>query len=344
MPESLRERALQAIKDERLLQSGDRVLVGVSGGPDSVALLHLLVSLKETLRVQVSVVHVDHQLRPDSADDAAFVERLSRRFSLPAVVETRAVAAEASGRGLSLEDAARRVRYEAFLAVARRQRADRLALAHTADDQAETVLMRLLRGAGLTGLTAIPMVRQLEEITVVRPLLGSWRREITSYLKAHRVPSREDSTNHDPRFLRNRIRHDLLPLLEHEYNPNIKSLLNQLAQQCRTDSTFLQTAAARHWKRLVKREAEGLSVRLDPFLKQPKALQQQLVRLTIQRLQGDLARFEFRHWREIERLMTERPIGTILDLPGEIQMERGRDRVRVRQVIGPRAVAASSQP
>ncbi len=353
----LHERVRQAIRANRLLERGERVLIGVSGGPDSVALLHLLVGLKDDLRLRLAVAHVDHQLRPDSQDDAEFVAGLARRFGLPAAIVRRDVRRESEARGLSLEDRARRVRYAAFQEIATEQAATRLALAHTADDQAETVLMRLLRGAGLTGLAGIPMTRVLGDVTpppaasagggfapkaqalraaagggvtIIRPLLGVWREEVLGYLRQHRLSCRQDATNQDPRFLRNRIRHELLPLLEREYNPQLKRLLNQLAEQCRTDAGFLSEAAQRYWKRLVKPQNGHLAIRQERFLSQPKALQRQLIRLAIQQVQGDLTGFEFRHWVEIERLFTERPTGTILDLPGHVRLERVRDRVLVR--------------
>ena len=326
----LHERVRQAIRANRLLERGDRVLIGVSGGPDSVALLHLLVGLKDDARIRLAVAHVDHQLRPDSQDDAEFVAGLARRWGLPVAVIRRDVRHASDARGLSLEDRARRVRYAAFQEIAREQGTTRLALAHTADDQAETVLMRLLRGCGLTGLAGIPMTRSLGDVTIIRPLLGVWREEVLGYLRLHRLSCRQDPTNQDPRFLRNRIRHELLPLLEREYNPQLKPLLNQLAEQCRTDAGFLSEAAQRHWKRAVKPQHGHLAIHQERFLSQPKALQRQLIRLAVQRVQGDLTGFEFRHWVEIERLFADRPVGTMLDLPGHVRLERVRDHVLVR--------------
>lgn len=333
--DELATRVRTTLLSSRLTRAGERVLIGVSGGPDSVALLHILTSLRAELRVQLSVVHVDHRLRPDSSHDGAFVAALAGCLAVPATIVERDVLADASTQGRSLEDRARRMRYQVFLEVARQQAASRVALAHTADDQAETVLMRVIRGAGLRGLTAIPLSRPLGEVMVIRPLLAVWRQELLEYLKRHRLEFRHDATNNDLRFLRNRIRAQLLPLLEREYNPNMKALLCQLAEQCRTDTAFLQDAAQRHWKRLVKSHNGGLIIRVEGFLKQPTSLQRQLVRQAIQHLQGDVARFEFRHWREIERLFTERPVGTVLDLPGKLRLERERDRVSVHVLAQP---------
>lgn len=324
----LQARVAQFIREHRLLAANDRVLLGVSGGADSVALLQVMSRLQSALRLRVSVAHVDHQLRAESCEDARFVEALGARFNLPVTVIKRDVRKEAAA-GASPEDAARRVRYDALHEIARQQSASKIALAHTADDQAETVLLRLLRGAGVTGLSAIPVSRPLGEVTVIRPLLEVWRDELLVYLAQHQLAYRTDATNDDPAFVRNRIRRDLLPMLERSYNPRIKAALTQVAEQCRTDAGFLQASAQRQWKRLVKRHNGHLVIRREGLLKQPKALQRQLIRLAILHLQGDLTGFEFRHWLEIEQLFHDRPTGTVIHLPGRVRLERMREHVVV---------------
>lgn len=329
--DGLRARVRERLGAAQLVTKGQRVLVGLSGGPDSVVLAHLLAGLRAELGLRVTAVHVDHQLRPSSGDDAAFVERLAQRLEMPVRIVRRDVRQEARRRRLSLEDGARRVRYDVFQTVAEAVGASRLALAHTADDQAETVLMRLMRGAGLTGLTAMSVARTMGTLTIIRPLLGVWRQDVLNYARAHRLAWCQDETNDDVRFLRNRVRRQLLPLLEQTYNPHIKFLLVQLAEQCQTDLGFLHQAAQRHWKRLIKTHGDGvLAIRIQGVLKQPKAVQRQLMRLAVQRLHGDLTGFEFRHWREIERLLTLRPAGAVLDLPGALQLERRQDIALLR--------------
>jgi tRNA(Ile)-lysidine synthase len=176
-------------------------------------------------------------------------------------------------------------------------------------------------------------MRPLGEAVVIRPLLEVWREEILAYLRRHRLPCRQDATNADPRFVRNRIRHELLPLLARDYNPRIKPLLTQLAGQCRTDADFLSAAAQRSWKRVAKVSNGRVTVRRRPFLGQPEALQRQLMRLAIRHLQGDLTGVEFRHWREIDRLFAERPPGTILDLPGQVRLERADDQIVMHRTV-----------
>ncbi len=317
------ERVRQTITGHSLIPKNARVIVAVSGGADSVALLHVLTRLRAVWGWDLSAVHVDHRLRRESSEDAAFVQQLGEQWQVPTTIQRRDVLAICERQGWSLEDGARRIRYECFLDAARTRSASYVVLAHTADDQAETVLMRLVRGTGLMGLSAIPMKRQLEEAWVVRPLLEVWRQSVLAHLEEERLTYREDASNQDLRFVRNRIRHELLPLLERHYNPNIKSTLAQLAEQSRWDYTYLQQAAGRQWKRLAKMKRPGqIVIPMKAFLRQPKALQRQLVRHAIRRVGGEPGAFEFRHWLEVERLLSARPTGTLLHLAGGVQLRR----------------------
>ena len=338
--DAFRAQVVRTITEHRLLSPRTRVVVAVSGGPDSVALLHVLTSLQTEWKLALHVAHLDHGLRDESRQDAEFVRALGARWNLPTTLERRDVQAVCAREGWSLEDGGRRLRYQFFLEVARRQSADHVALAHTADDQAETVLMRLVRGTGLMGLGGMPIKRQLDNeppssagqeqgiAWLVRPLLETWRKDISRYLDAMRLGSREDATNADRRFTRNRIRHELLPLLERDYNPNIKIALTQLAEQSRWDYAYLQEAATRQWKRLAKVEPPSrVAIAIPAFRRQPNALQRQLLRSAIRRVRGDMKQFEFRHWLEAERLFSDRPVGTRLDLPGGVQLRREKERV-----------------
>ena len=317
-----------ALRAHRLLTRGQRLVVAVSGGADSVALLHILTRLQAPWRLTLSVAHLDHRLRSTSSDDAEFVRSLGAQWRLPSVVESRDVAAQCAQAGWSLEDGARRVRYAFLLEVARRVSAGHIAIAQTADDQAETVLMRLLRGSGLAGLGAIPRERPLEDITVVRPLLEVWRHQVLAYVERWRLAYRQDPTNRQTRFLRNRIRHELLPLLERDYNPNVKAALTRLAWQSQSDYAYVRGAAARQRRRIMKPlSPHAVALAVAPFLRQPDALQRELIRQAIRQVQGDLTAIECRHGLEVMRLFRERPVGSQVDLPGGIRWRREADRV-----------------
>lgn len=325
MEDGFLRRIDEALRRHPLLPERARVVVAVSGGADSVALLEVLRRLQPAHAWALHVAHLDHGLRKESAVDAEFVREVAGRWGIAATIERRDVRRVCAQAGWSLEDGARRTRYAFLRDVALRQGAGYLALAHTADDQAETVLMRLLRGTGLMGLRAMPVTRDLEGVWIVRPFLHVWRPEIEAYLKRARLTYREDATNRDGRFVRNRIRHQLLPLLEQEYNPKIKGLLAQLAEQSDGDYAYLQQATQRQWKRVAKVCAPSrVEISVEAFRRQPKALQRQVVRQAIQRLRGDIGQVEFRHWLEAERLFSERPVGTLVDLPGGIQFRRER--------------------
>ncbi len=217
-----------------------RTLVAVSGGPDSVCLLHVLLELA----VPLEVAHLDHQTRDgESAEDAEFVRGLARRLGVPCHVESRPVAREAADTGQSFEEAARSARYAFLLRTAADTGCEAVATGHTADDQAETVLLRLLRGTTPKGLAAIPPICLREGISVVRPLLTCTRAEVVAWLEERGIAYRTDRTNADVRFLRNRVRHELLPMLRERFNPRVDEALCRLAAAQRIEDDLLSRMA-----------------------------------------------------------------------------------------------------
>jgi len=238
---------LRTIATRGLFQPGDRVLVAVSGGPDSMALLHLLWEARLRLKLSLEVVGVDHGLRPEAARELDLVGARAEALELPFLRLPADVARE-RGRGISLQDAARRARLGALATLAAARGARRVALGHQADDQAETVLFRILRGTGLTGLGGIPYQRA----PFVRPLLDVWRSEILRYLHRRSIPFVEDPSNADLRFARARLRQRILPLLAEE-NPQVAGALVALAAEARGE-----TAAAAGVPELSRRAAASV--------------------------------------------------------------------------------------
>jgi tRNA(Ile)-lysidine synthase len=216
------------------VKPGEPLLAGVSGGADSVALLDALVQLG----YRPHVCHLNHEWRGAASDaDAEFVRQLAGQYGLPATIESRAV-----GAG---EEEARQARFAFFESVAARTGIRTLALGHTADDQVETFLMRLIRGAGMDGLAGIWPERQIGALRVVRPLLGVSRQDVLEYLRSRNLAWRDDASNTDRQFLRNRIRHELLPLLERDYNPGIRDVLRRTAEILRAEAEQLPEAGER---------------------------------------------------------------------------------------------------
>ncbi len=260
-----------------MLAGGETVLVGVSGGADSVALLHALRALKPRLGLGLHVLHVHHGLRPEADSEAAFVEDLGRRWDIPVRVERVLVAHEP---GQSLEAQARAQRYGAFRRWAAALGASRVALGHTADDQAETVLMRLLEGAGPRGLAGIPPVRGL----FIRPLIETRRREIEAELRRSGLTWVEDPSNRDPKFLRNRIRHDLLPFLAAAYNPQIAEALCRAAALVRGLVSEVEGLAAGELDRLAEADDGGLALSRAALRALPAGIGEEVLRQALHRL------------------------------------------------------------
>lgn len=241
MPRKQRHAIVEkAVAHAPRLRPDQPVLVGVSGGRDSVVLLHAMVSAGLEKLV---VCHLDHALRPDSEADAWFVAELAGQYGLPFEADRVNVKELAEERGLSLEAAAREARYQFFTQVARVHWIPRVILAHHADDQVETLLLNLFRGSGRAGLAAMQAVSVREihgaRMEMHRPLLGVWREEIVGYAAAHRLKFREDESNTDRRFLRNRVRHDLLPVLEETFGRDVKRTLWRTADVLSAEEEYL---------------------------------------------------------------------------------------------------------
>ncbi|MFP4472743.1 MAG: tRNA lysidine(34) synthetase TilS [Candidatus Omnitrophota bacterium] len=270
----------ESVSSQRLLKAGDTVIVGVSGGADSVALLTLINDLKYDLGLRIIAAHVNHRLRKSADKDEDYVKALCSRYGIRCVTQSVTIKKEAQ---VSPEDAARRKRFSALGTIARRYSADALALAHHRDDLAETVLMRILRGTGLKGLEAMTAMREINGIPLIRPLLDAGREDIEKFLKKRDLRYRTDPTNRSRRFLRNRIRHDLIPLLERDYKKGVKHNLAALADIAGNDYDYLKQQA----EKIVARwqvNRSGITVPLKSFNRLHPAMQRMALCLGIQKI------------------------------------------------------------
>lgn len=328
------------IERDGMLHAGDRVAVAVSGGADSVALLRLLEELREGLGVTLCVAHFNHQLRGKESDaDEKFVESLARQRGIEFLVGGNNVAAAAKQHGWNLEDAARRLRYGFFSDVVARGDATRVATAHTADDQAETVLARLIRGTGLKGLSAIYPVRG----TIIRPLLEMRRKDLRDYLSSIHQEWREDASNADTRRLRARVRGQLLPQIEMNFSPAIVNTLGGLASLARDDERFWQLLVQERCNCIVNRaEGEnrilvrdilwpmgsvrvhdtGESIGPNPF----RALTQRIIRQLFADIskEGELSR---KHVEQVIQLAETGSSGSHVELPGGARVHKEFDHL-----------------
>jgi tRNA(Ile)-lysidine synthase len=268
----------KTIRREGLLVAGERCIVAVSGGPDSMALLQVLAQLAPALDLFLAVAHVDHGLRPAEAEaEARLVREAAQALGLACECGRVGVAASAREQGLSREHAARNLRYGFLAEVATRYRATKIAVAHTADDQAEEILLRLIRGTGRAGLAGMARLR---DGLVIRPFLGIAKAEILRYLAAENIPYCLDSSNQQRIYLRNRIRLDLLPYLQAHFNPNIGNSLRETAAILEGEEALLAGMASNAYAQVVAKEQGepgGLTIQLAEFLSQPLALRRRIL-------------------------------------------------------------------
>ena len=358
----------RTIVDHRMLGSGDAVVVGVSGGPDSVCLLHVLLQIRDDHNLRLQVAHLNHGARGRDADcDAAFVGGLSQSWGVAALTERVDVPAFARSRGIAFEEAARRVRYDFLARVAGAVGASRIAVGHNADDQAETVLMHLVRGTGLAGLrgmlpvTPLASLRQLEspgerggggelgdstvtpthpsrrswtdKMAVIRPLLDVPRTEIEEYCTKNRLAYRFDRSNLDSTYFRNRLRHELLPLLR-TYNPKIRDRLRHTAAIVAADYELLASLGDQAWLEVAGRDATGEAFSIDrrAWKVLPTALQRATLRRGIRELRPDLRDVSYRHVEDARRLGHTGSPGAQATLPAQLVLRVGYDTLTLGDI------------
>jgi tRNA(Ile)-lysidine synthase len=330
--------AVQAyIEMHSMLFPGARVIVAVSGGPDSMALLSVLHLLRTSYNLTLIVAHVNHQLRgKEACRDAAFVKQQAVRLGLSFHETQVDVKALQHASGLSPQHAARELRYEFFLSLQRTLDATHIALGHTADDQAETLLVRLLRGGGPAALAGIPAVRQ----PFIRPLMATSRQAILDYLQVERIPWVYDSSNAHRTYLRNRVRLDLLPILQ-QYNPQVIRRFTELADMLRADNEILERQTdvlveqAVHW-----RSAKRVRVKRHPYCVAPVAIQRRLLRRLVDRLHTAPDTTSFQHVEGLRRFIIEGAVGKRFSLPGQLLAEHHRDFILL---WSPRKLPATSR-
>jgi tRNA(Ile)-lysidine synthase len=314
------EEMQRVMKNNVEFQAGTRLLVGVSGGPDSLTLLHGLFHLGYA----VTAAHYNHGLRPDAGSDALLVQQVCAQMGIPFVSAASDVAEFARTEGLSIEEAARTVRYRFLFSEARRLGCAAVAVGHTADDQVETVLMHFLRGAGLAGLRGMQTFGVMPEwdadLPLIRPMLGVWRADVLAYCREQALEPVIDQSNTDTTYFRNRLRHELIPYLQ-DYNPRIKEVLWRMSQTVVGDYDVIEVVTSAAWDRSRMAEGEDFIVLSLPELRTMKTgLQRSVLRKAVARLRPGLRDIDF---DVIERAAAfiQKPSSTLgLDLAAGINL------------------------
>jgi len=326
--------AAQTIKTYGMFHIDDSVLVGLSGGPDSVALLHILLELAPRYSFNIAVAHLNHSLRGASSDtEAEYVKRLAKRLNLPYYIRKKDVRAYQHAHRLSLEEAARNVRYAFFQEIAEKNRCNVIALGHHADDNAELVLMYLLRGTGTAGISGIPPRRNFHGMQIVRPLIHLTRDEILDFLTKKKLSYVLDESNTDTTYLRNRIRHDLLPILRREYQPRVTEVLNRFSAIVRSESEWIdQEVIPPLFKAVViSADEKRIVFSRQKLAELHPAAKQRLFRKAIKWLKGDLRRIAFTHTQAIIQLLQSKSQRGRLDLPSRICVKSDSETLTIQR-------------
>jgi len=324
------EKVRRFVIEHGLFSPGEKVIVGVSGGPDSLCLLHVLYRLRFDFDLKLHVAHLNHKIRGLAAEeDAAFVGKVAKEWGIPCTIEARDVPALAREKSMSLEEAARYARYKFLAEVAIRENAKTIAVGHNADDQVETVVMHWVRGSGLAGLRGmLPRSRLVvggEEynLWLIRPLLEVSRAEIEAYCREHGLTPRFDLSNLDTTYFRNRLRHELIPYLE-TFNPRFREVVRRSARLFADDYDFLRHQVKACWNEVVEREEEkGIVFSLNRWLTLHPAMQRGTIREAISRMRRGLRDIGWEHVERARKAVLERRAGVKVTLPQGLTLVTG---------------------
>lgn len=313
-------RVYEYIQKHNMLKPGDGVVVGVSGGADSMALIHLLCRMREYIPMALYVVHIDHGIRGEAAkEDALFVETMATEWGLDFFLKETSVPKLAKEWGLSEEQAGRKVRHDFYQEVRRRVNGHRIALGHHRDDQVETILFNIIRGSGLAGLSGMEPVR---DGVIIRPLLEISRREIEAYCRREGIEYRHDQTNEETIYTRNRVRHMLIPMIEEHFNPSFSSNLIRMGDILRDDEAFLRDYSRDAFDRDATIKEDEISFSLRDLSQYPEAIRRRLLREGLLRLKKNLVDIHHIHIDGILDLVKESQVGSTLDLPENIKVRK----------------------
>jgi tRNA(Ile)-lysidine synthase len=319
----------QTVKQYGMLHKGDSVLVGVSGGPDSIALLHVLVALSDLMGLRLGVAHLNHCLRKAAADsDEKFVKSVATELDLPVFIEKTDILKEQKKKGLSLEEAGRDARYHFFHTVCRKMQFNKIAVGHHQDDNAEQILLNLIRGSGPAGVCGIPPVRE----NIVRPLIQTSRAEIMKYLTTQKTNFVIDESNNDERFTRNKIRHHLIPLLKRDYNPQISEALNRFSVILKSEEEWISDLINPFYDQAVlNTDDRKIALSVSVLLTFHLAAQRRVLRKAILKIKSNLRRITSSHIDSIIQIINKKYTDARLDLPDQIRIFKQADQLIVQK-------------
>ncbi len=320
---SLLEAVRRTIVKYDMLKPGDKIIVGFSGGPDSLCLLHALKELCREFDYSLYAAHLNHMFRGKAAEaDAAYAGEICREWGIPAYIEKFDVPAYIRKTGLSPEEAGREIRYSLFDRVCKEVGGNKIAVAQNLNDHVETILMRFMRGSGIDGLKGIEAVRG----NIIRPLLETERRDIEEYCRENHLDPRVDKTNLEPIYHRNKVRLELIPYIEKNFNPSIMTAISRFSGLIKEENDFLDTEAEKVLKEVAEIYEDRVVIEVPKLAMVHKALKRRIIRQCIERLSSTLNGFEFKHFEGVLEL-TDKATGAAIMLPQKLRAFKSYDKL-----------------
>jgi len=296
----MKNKVIDTIKKFNLIQSGDKIVLGVSGGPDSISMLNILNEIKEQFKFEIYVAHINHMIREEAEDDEIYVQNYCKKNNIEFYVKRIDVQQFANTNKIGTEEAGRNIRYEFFEEVMQEVGANKIGIAHNKNDKIETIIMNLIRGSGISGLKGIEPIRDNKYI---RPLIECERQEIEQYCEKNNLNPRIDKTNFENDYTRNKIRNIVIPYIQKEFNPNIIQTMDRLSQVATEESDYINKQTDEiYQKLLVEQNTKQIVLRLKEFNKQEKVIKNRIVLKAIKEVMGSTERIEKIHIEDIIKL------------------------------------------
>lgn len=320
------DRVRGTIDKYNLLQKGDKIVLGLSGGPDSVCLLHVLKQLESEYDISIYAAHLNHQIRGIEAQkDVMYISRLCDSLGVKLFVKSINVPEYCKENGLSIEEGARKLRYEMFYEIKQKTKSSKIAIGHNLNDQAETILMRMMRGTGLQGLRGIEYKR---DDTIIRPILDIERSSIEKYCDEHELNPRIDSTNLENIYTRNKIRLELIPYMQDNFNNNVVESICRMGNNLKLDSEYIEQEGINKFNEVAKlNNNEDVEISLDGYIDLHKAIKSRIIRNSIKYILGDTNFVDQKHIEDIIDLEEENKINKKLVLPRGLFVYRNKDNI-----------------
>lgn len=295
----MKDKVIETIKKYGLIQAKDKIVLGVSGGPDSITMLDILRQIQEEFDFEIVVAHINHMIRKEAIQDEEYVKKYCEKNSIEFFVKRIDVMSVANNRKIGTEEAGRFVRYEFFDEILKQTESNKIAIAHNKNDKVETIIMHLLRGSGLSGLKGIEPIRE----NVIRPLIECERKEIEKYCDENKLEPRIDKTNFENDYTRNKIRNIVIPYIEKELNPNIIETIDRLSEVVKKEDRYLEKVALDVYdKILIKQEPGQIMLELKGFNEQDEVIKSRIILYTVKKLFGSSQGIEKIHINDIIKL------------------------------------------